>query len=608
MVIPKKQRAPLDEILKEDYLPIEDYAPIFSNRTTALVGKTGSIDWGCFPNVDSDPVFFSLLDKRKGGFFRIMLKGEGVEASQKYVGENNILETSFYRDGRKELSITDFLPTVSEPNIYFSEIHRIVKAYSDATVSLDFFPFGDSASAATADKRYGYVVSDGERHEFLSTDARLVRKGSGFSGALAMKEGERRNIVAAFGVSKPFAADGFQTMRRLQQTKDYWHRWLGNMRYNGYRRDSITRSALALKGLFFSPTGFMVAAPTTSLPESIGGTRNWDYRYTWIRDTAYVIDTMLLLGFKNEASRFLYSVIDRIEREGKVDTIYPVSRKRMGTEIQESLEGYMHSAPVRLGNAAASQFQLDQYAALIDAVRIFMDNDGIVNMHMWTIIRDLVEKIVKLWHMPDNSIWEIRAQQRDYVYSKALTWKALLDAAQIAQNLGIERVFRESIRSEAAAVRAEIEKRGVSENGDYYVQYYGGKGVDGALLRLPLIGYANPKSRRFVNTLREVEKRLMKEDFLFRRYDEDDGMGEDNGFLLLSFWYIEDLILIGDHKRAEEGLKRIMNYTNDVGILPEEIEFGSHRYLGNYPQALSHLSFVSALLKYNKYVLRKRKM
>ena len=599
--------AQLDELLQEEYLHIADYAPIFSNRTTALIGKTGSIDWGCFPNVDSDPVFFSILDKKKGGFFRVMPKGKGFEVSQKYVGETNILETSFYKGGRRELSITDFLPTVSEPNIYFSEIHRIVKAYSDATISLDFFPFGDGARTTTADKKYGYVVSDGERHEFLSTDAKLARKGGGFSGALTMRKGEERAIVAAFGVSKPFAIDGFQTMSRLQQTKDYWRGWLSGMKYDGYGSESIARSALALKGLFFSPTGFMVAAPTTSLPESVGGTRNWDYRYTWIRDTAYVIDTMLLLGFKNEASRFLYSVIDRIEREGKVDTIYPVSRKRMGTEIQESLEGYMHSVPVRLGNAAASQFQLDQYAALIDAVRIFMDNGGIVNMHMWTIIRDLIEKIVKLWHMPDNSIWEIRAQQRDYVYSKALTWKALLDAAQIAQNLGIERVFRERIRDEAAAIRAEIEDKGVSENGGYYVQYYGGKGVDGALLRLPLIGYVSAKSKRFVNTLKEVEKRLMKEDFLFKRYDEDDGMGEDNAFLLLSFWYIEDLILIGDYKRAEQGLKRIMGYTNDVGILPEEIEFGSHHYLGNYPQALSHLSFVSALLKYNKYVFRKRK-
>ncbi len=595
-------------MLGKEYLPIEDYAPIFSNRTTALVGKTGSIDWGCFPNVDSDPVFFSLLDKRKGGFFRVMPMGKGFEASQKYIGKTNILETSFYKDGRRELSITDFLPTVSEPNIYFSEIHRIVKSYSNAAVSIDFFPFEIEARTPAADKKYGYVVSDGERHEFLSTDVKLAHKDGGFSGVLEMRKGDVKVMVAAFGVSKPFAIDGFQTMSRLRQTKDYWNKWIGGMQYDGHGKENVARSALTLKGLFFSPTGFMVAAPTTSLPERIGGARNWDYRYTWIRDTAYVIDTMLLLGFRNEASRFLYSVIDRIEREGKVDTIYSVSKRRMGTEIQESLEGYMHSAPVRLGNAAASQFQLDQYAALIDAVRIFMDNGGIVNMHMWTIIRDLVEKIVKLWHMPDNSIWEIRAQQRDYVYSKALTWKALLDAAQIAQNLGIERIFRERIRGEAAAVRTDIERKGVSATGDYYVQYYGGKGVDGALLRLPLIGYVSAKSAKFTNTLREIEKRLMREDFLFRRYDEDDGMGEDNAFLLLSFWYIEDLILMGDYKRAEQGLKRITDYTNEVGILPEEIEFGSHRYLGNYPQALSHLSLVSALLKYNKYVFRKRDM
>ena len=597
----------LKDLLEVDYLPIEAYAPIFSNRSTALVSKSGSIDWACFPNVDSDPVFFSLIDCRKGGYFRISPENRSLTPVQEYIGNTNILKTSFYSGKKVVASITDFLPTVSEPNIYFSEIHRVVRSYSSSCrINVDFQPFGKKERSVISDKKYGYVVASDERHEFLSTDVKLQHRNGGAYGTFSLGPGEKKIFVAAFGVSKPFAADGFQTEMRMQQTRDYWSGWLNGMEYSGYGKSYVERSALTLKGLFFSPTGFMVAAPTTSLPESIGGSRNWDYRYTWIRDTAYVIDVMLLLGFKDEASRFLYSVIDRIEREGKVDTIYSVSRKKIGAEIQESLEGYMRSSPVRIGNAASSQFQLDQYAALIDAVYIFMVNGGIVSMHMWTIIRELVEKIVKLWHMPDNSIWEIRAQQRDYVYSKALTWKALVDAAKIAKVLGIEKKFREDISMEAEKVRNSIEENGVA-GGDYYAQYYGGSGVDGALLRLPLIGYTSAKSKRFRNTLKEIEGKLMKEEFLFKRYDSDDGLGNDNAFLLLSFWYIEDLILIGDYKRAKMGIDRIMDFANRIGVLPEELEFGSHRYLGNYPQALSHLSLVSSLLKYNKYISRNGK-
>lgn len=592
----------LRDILTKDYVPLRDHGVLFNNRTAVLISSRGEVDWGCFPNFDSEPVFFSLLDHNIGGRFYIRPKDKGLSVHQHYHGNTSTLVTEFTNKDGSVMTITDFLPISGEPEIYFSEIHRIVRAHSEVTAELAFEPFGRATSKHIRyDPGNGYVIRCKDRAEYLATDLKLDVNKYWLGGEFKMSLGEERTIVASYGIRTPYGLKAFHTKERFNETQEFWDSWSSKLKYKGMYTDTVKRSAITLKGMFFEPTGFMCAAPTAGLPEAIGGIRNWDYRFAWVRDTAYVIDVMVSLGYRAEASRFLYSIIDRIEHEGRIRTLYTISRRDRQRETDQKFDGYMDSKPVRFGNAAAKQFQIDQYAALVNAVYIFMKNGGIVNLHMWRILRKVTTKIMKFWYLPDNSIWEIRGRQRHYIYSKALAWKALKDTEEIAKSIGVVDDLISVIRTTRADIKRSIELHGVSgpEQG-FYAQYYGGTSIDASLLRLPLIGYCKADSPTFRETLRQIESRLMKEDFLFLRYDIDDGMGEDNAFLLLTFWYIQDLILLGDTKRAHKGLAKLMSMMNGTGLLSEEIGFGTHEFLGNYPQALSHLSLISTIMKYEK--------
>ncbi len=581
------------------YPNIEDHGIIFNNRTAALITDYGTVDWACFPNFDSDPVFFSILDSKCGGYFKIFTDIENIYTRQYYENDNPILNTFFYRKNEKLLKILDFMPTSQFPAIYFSEIHRFIQSYMDFNLNIEFSAFDRSKKISILEKKgYGYLMKQNGRNITISTNIVLRNDANVLYGTKEIKEGESFWIVVSYGLEKIYSVNNFKSDERLAEARNYWKKWISKSKYNGKYYEIINRSLITLKGLFFEPNSFMVASPTTSLPESIGGDRNWDYRFTWIRDTAYVIDIFSRLGYLDEATNFLVRIIDRIERDGVLNSIYSISGKKDIREIEREWEGYKKSRPVRIGNDASTQFQLDQYGSLINAIYELVINGGTINLHIWEKMKDIIHMILNKWEKPDNSIWEFRTEPKHYVYSKVLAWRAIKDMIELGKIYGLDETeYFNSLAETMKKIEESIYKNGISKD-NYFIQYYGSDYVDVALMRLPLLGFCSIEDQIYLNTLKQIEEKLMVEDFLFKRYDSNDNLkSNDNAFLLASFWYIENLLLLNDVEKASRGLIKILKSLNNLNLLPEEIEFKSHRYLGNYPQALSHLGIISATLK-----------
>ncbi len=585
---------------------IEDHGVLLNNRTAALVSKHGEVDFACFPNFDSEMVFSSILDREKGGYFSIHPVNRNLEAKQYYEPDTNILHTMFSDKRNKIMSVMDFLPMSFEHAVYFSEIHRRIETYADVNIEIDFNPFilKNRKSIEKVDSK-GYMVYSENSSQFLSTDLDLQVEGNSVTGTVNLPATEVRWLVTTHNLKKAYPPELFFSEDRLWQTRRFWKEWLMKSKYQGIFYDIVNRSLLTLKGLFFEPNSFMVASATTSLPESIGGERNWDYRFMWVRDTAYVIEGLVQLGYIEEATKFYLSIIDRFEKDGKLSSIYRVSEDSIIDETSLDLSGYMNSSPVRIGNGASNQLQIDQYASLIISLRMLLENSGFLSVHTTEKVFLIGNSLINIWREPDSSIWEIRGDKRNYVYSKALAWKALTDLSWLYSKMGNEE-YAKTVMTEARSLREEIYGKGISSSG-YFKQSYETDDVDSALLRLPLFGFCTMADNVYKNTFTEIEERLMPEKFLFRRYTLQDGLrGEDNAFLMVSFWYIRNLIQDGRLQIAHDGLMMILDLLNDVSLLPEELEFKTHRYLGNYPQAFSHLSLITTIMEYNRALKRQK--
>jgi GH15 family glucan-1,4-alpha-glucosidase len=588
--------------ISSNYPRIENHGVLLNNRTAALVSSEGEIDFACFPNFDSEMIFSSILDRERGGYFTVKPVAPNVEGSQYYEPDTNILFTVFRSGGKRILSIMDFLPMSSESFVYFSEIHRRIEAFQDVKISVSFSPFQkEYRTKARAIDHNGYMFFSRKSTQFLSTRLDLDLNEDSVTGIFELPETEVLWMVTAHNLKKAYPPEIFSSERRLWQTRKFWKEWLMRSSYQGIFYDVVNRSLLTLKGLFFEPTGFMVASPTTSLPESIGGERNWDYRFMWVRDTSYAIESLLQMGYLNEATRFYLSVMDQFEKDGKLFSVYGISSDSVLEEEILDYSGYEGSKPVRIGNAARSQLQVDQYASLISSLRLLLENSGLISAHMLEKVFLLGDTLMKIWKMPDSSIWEIRGKKRHYVYSKVLAWKGITDLSWLYKQMGDEKSSREASK-EAELIKKEVYKRGVSPSG-YFTQSYASEDIDASLLRLPLIGFCPVDDPVYKRTFEEIENKLMPEKYMLKRYTLDDGLkGNDNSFILLSFWYIRNLLRMGRLAEAHEGIIKMLGLLNDLYLMPEEIEFGSHRYLGNYPQALSHFSFIMAVYEYNKAI------
>ncbi len=583
------------------YLPIGDYAAIGDLHTAALVGRNGSIDWLCPGRFDSPSVFAALLDAARGGRCRVA-PVLTASSEQRYLPATNVLETSFHVEGGV-LQLTDFMP-VGPARTMGTEVHRIAHCpRGEVEVEVTFAPRFAYASRRTtlAHRRDGILASDAERDvASISAPSGLTWEivGATATARTRLKAGERLILVLRFDDDEVRPLETLGTDWKLERTAQWWDEWVSQGRFEGPYRNELLRSALALKLCCYEPTGAVVAAPTTSLPEAPGGERNWDYRYAWLRDSAFVTAALHHLGFGADAAAFLGFLkrVCRLEREDHLQIMYGVDG---GRELPERelphLEGYDGAGPVRIGNGAVGQFQLDIYGELLETVDIFRHSQPITE-GLWKVARGLVDWTAAHWREPDWSIWEPRIAPKHHVFSKVLAWSALTRGANIAEELGLPGDSTRW-RDEAAAIREEVTRRGWDPVRQTFVQAYDEPQLDAALLVIPKVGFLPPDDPRVRSTLEAVRRELASpcEDLIYRYRNADGLLGDEGAFLFTSFWMVQVLALTGEIEEAERLFGLLLRRTNHVGLLAEEIDPATGAQLGNFPQALSHAALINTV-------------
>jgi GH15 family glucan-1,4-alpha-glucosidase len=585
------------------YLPIEDHGIIGNLHTAALVGTDGTIDWLCLPAFDSPSVFCSILDDEKGGRFALR-PVEYTRSQQIYLPDTNVLLTRFFsQEGLAE--ILDFMPIVSGDG----ERHRLVRNVRVIRGRMDFrveclpaFDYARKGHSVSVGKS-GAVVSSEENCLGLATDVRLEESAGGAAGArFSLGADERATFVLAHlekgeGPGEILSDVGFEEL--LHRTLRYWRRWLSNSTYHGRWREMVHRSALVLKLMVYDPTGALVASPTMGLPERIGGERNWDYRYTWLRDAALALYALIYVGFEDEARNFMGWLKDRCQEDvdGLLQPLYGVDGR---TDIAETelthLSGYMNSAPVRLGNGAYRQRQLDLYGAVLDAAYLYNKYGAPLDYDLWRNLAKILNWLSDNWRDPDEGIWEVRGGRRQFVSSKLLSWVALERAGRIARQRGLPG-GNGRWKLERDAIYEEIMELGWNEEKNSFVQYYGSDALDASLLMMPLVKFVGPTDPRWIATLDRIQKELTY-DTLVDRYETEhaapDGLkGGEGSFNLCSFWLVECLTQAGRLEEARLALEKMFSYANHLGLYSEEIGY-SGEALGNFPQAFTHLALISA--------------
>ena len=597
------------------YLPIENHGLIGNMHTAALVGRNGAIDWLCWPHFDSPAVFASILDDDRGGRFQIQPVRDDVTCRQSYWPETNVLITRFLsEEGVAE--VIDYMPVGvqhGEPGFH-QLVRRVEVIRGQMPMQMTCTPAFDYARAdhettRTAD---GAVFRSADTAFGLATPVDLDRTARGVTSTFTLSHGDRTCFIlhpvdgGGGGTTLPASLGDEDVL--LNQTLDYWRAWISQCTYTGRWREEVYRSALALKLLTFEPTGAVVAAPTAGLPEAIGGVRNWDYRYTWIRDAAFTIYGLLRIGFTEEAAAFLDWLEQRCrEREdGQLQIVYGIDGRHDLTETTlDHLDGYRGSAPVRIGNAAADQLQLDIYGELMDAVYLCNKYRAPISYDFWTHLHDLVEWVCDNWDRKDEGIWEVRGEQQHFVYSKLMCWVALDRGLRLAEKRSFpaDRTRWEQCRD---AIYRDIMQHGWSEERGAFVQHYDSDALDASNLIMPLVFFMAPSDPRMIKTLDATLKPPSEEglvsDSLVYRYDSqtvDDGLpGEEGTFNMCTFWMVEALTRAGrtDAERLDQArlmFEKMLGYANHLGLYAEETG-PCGEALGNFPQAFTHLSLISA--------------
>jgi GH15 family glucan-1,4-alpha-glucosidase len=587
------------------YLPIEDHGVIGDLHTAALVGIEGTIDWLCLPRFDAPSVFASILDDEKGGHFRLRPLNY-VRSQQLYLPDTNVLLTRFLSsEGVAE--VLDFMPIEAGLKERHDLVRSIRVVRGSMRFEVDCRPAFDYA-------RQRHTISLGKTGAvFACAGTRL-----GLATRVPLREGPYRNALAQFALEEgEDAAFVLQQLKegdgpeevlsnapfqdRLQGTLDYWRRWISGSTYRGRWREMVNRSALALKLMVYDPTGALVAAPTMGLPETIGGERNWDYRYTWLRDAAFTLYSLIRVGFNEEAHNFMGWLLDVCRNsDGKLQPLYGIDGR---TEIHEEelphLSGYRNSRPVRLGNGAYNQLQLDLYGAVLDAAYLHNKHAAPLDYDVWNNLRPTLDWLSENWRQPDEGIWEVRGGRRPFVSSKVLSWVALDRAVRMARQRGLPAPEDHWIK-QRNAIYEEVMKKGWNPKRESFVQYYGGEALDASLLLMPLVKFVGPTDPRWLATLNGIQKEL-SHDTLVYRYKvaeaADDGFSSEEGsFNTCSFWLVECLTRAGRLEEARLALEKMFSYANHLGLFTEEIG-PSGEALGNFPQALTHLALISAAVR-----------
>lgn len=591
------------------YKPIESYGVIGDLHSVALVANDGAIDWCCLPNFDSPSVFASILDERKGGFFKISTEHESSRR-QLYQPDTNILITRFLSE-RGVGEVIDFMPIAPRGQVKtHHQIVRIVQSVRGTLpCQLECRPAYDYARAEhRVVAREGAAVFEcpGATFALLSPVA-LRRDGDGVKARFTLKPGQRLVFTFRYGSRDSILDEQTDGEAALRRTTRFWRRWLSKGRYEGRWREMVERSALALKLLTFEPTGAIVAAPTSSLPEEIGGVRNWDYRYTWIRDAAFTIYAFLRLGYTDEAANFMRWLETRVQEHeaptGPLQIMYRIDGNPEVPEIElPHLEGYRRSGPVRIGNAAAEQLQLDIYGELIDSVYLYDKWVTPVSYDLWIRIRSMLRWVARHWESPDEGIWEVRSGRRQFVYSKMQCWVALDRGLRLAFKRGLPN-NREWLRSTRDRIYESIMKNGWNRRRQAFVQYYGAEALDASNLLMPLVRFISPSDPRMLATLDQTMKDLVSDSLVYR-YEIGKGAGDglsgsEGTFSVCTFWLVESLARAGRIDDARLIFEKMLTHANPLGLYAEQIG-PSGQALGNFPQAFTHLGLISAAFSLNR--------
>lgn len=578
------------------YKPISDYGVIGDRRTAALVGLDGSIDWCCLPRFDSPSLFAAMLDHARGGRFQIA-PAAAYRSTQAYLPSTNILTTTFHAPGGTGV-LTDFMPC-GGAGVRSPQIHRMVRcAAGTLELRLQFQPRFDYARAATtvSPLNHGAVAAGGGASLALASAVPLQVGPDAAEASFRLRTGEEAWFSLEYGARQPGTVPSYEGPARLAETRSYWQEVALGCPEGGRWHREVLRSFLTLHLLTYEPTGAIVAAPTTSLPEELGGPRNWDYRYCWVRDAALTVDSFFRLGHTDEAEGFMRWLMDRCSACG--DQLQPLYGIEEDSPLQEvvldHLEGYRGSRPVRIGNAAVTQLQLDIFGAVLIAVSTYYRHTRRLPDAWWELVRDAVATVGAHWRRPDRGIWEVRGEERHFLFSKLMCWVTVDRGISLARALG-KPVDLERWRAVRAEIREEILSRGWHPGKQAFVQHYETSALDASLLLMPQVGFLPATDARIQTTIQRVQEELSLNG-LVRRYrpeETDDGLvGPEGAFTLCSFWLVGALLLSGRVGEAEALFRRLLGYANHMGLFSEMVDPYTGEALGNFPQALTHMALI----------------
>ncbi|MGH3004562.1 MAG: glycoside hydrolase family 15 protein [Gaiellaceae bacterium] len=592
--------------MREDgYAPLRDYGAIGDGRTTALVALDGSIDWLCLPDLDSPSVFGAILDAERGGRFALAPEAP-FEAERRYLPGTNMLETTFRTSGGA-VRVTDVMTMPVEGFSPLRELVRRVEGLS-GTVPLAWsveprFHYG--ARAPRLGRRNGLAVAD------AGAEAVGVRAwGAGepelsdgtIAGRCDLHAEEHALVALSFGRQDPLVFGSREEVEaRAEGTAAVWREWTGDRDYEGPWKEAVLRSALALKLLVYSPSGAISAAATTSLPEDVGGERNWDYRFCWVRDSAFTLEAFLDLGCPAEAHAFFWWLMHASQlTHPRLEVLYQLDGGNRAHERELPLQGYRGSRPVRVGNGAIDQRQLDIYGDLFQAVWVYVDRGNDLDRDNAGRLARTAGLVCDVWREPDRGLWEVRSDPVHFIQSKMMCWVALDRAIRLAEGGQLPGEHVERWRREATAVRRFVEERGYSEAKRSYVRFEGSEELDASLLLGSLLGYCEGDDPRLVGTIEGIQRELAHGPYVHRYAGEDGLEGEEGAFLCCSFWLVEALARAGRLDEAAETMESLLGLANDVGLYAEEVDPRTGEFLGNFPQGLTHLALVSAAVAFTR--------
>lgn len=583
-----------------------NYGIIGNCRTAALVSETGSIDWCCLPEFDSASVFAKLLDEKKGGQFAFHVD-DSYEITQVYVKDTCILKTTFSSQDAS-FEVYDFLPRfLKKDKVYHTppELIRYLKVTKGTPkLKVDFNPKLEYALGNTEIFiKENFIVGLTEADEFdtLFLYTSLDKEAVANSKEISITEDAFFLLSYNEKIELP---DMESVSLDLETTKDYWLNWSSKTPKFGTYDDMILRSAMTLKLLSYDKTGAILAAATTSLPETIGEVRNWDYRFCWIRDASMVVKVVSQLGHKRMIKRYLQFIIDLIpDKNEKLQIMYGINKEKQLTEKHLThLSGYKDSKPVRIGNAAYAQKQNDIYGILVDViyqelVKFKSDIDN--KEELWTITKGIAWVVGKHWQEPDKGIWEFRTEDRHFTFSKVLCWVAIDRAIKISK------LFHKSSKLERwktleKAIRNDIMENAWNEDMQAFTQSYNSKDLDASVLLMETYGFIDAKDPKFVSTVKAIGKHLTNDGLLYRYKNKDDFGLPSSSFTICTFWYINSLFKIGEVEDAKQQFERLIGYSNHLGLMSEDIDFKTKRLLGNFPQAYSHLALIETAINLSK--------